>query len=177
MIQPPTLGSPLRASWAQQITDAANMAAPIGASSMLVRSGAGGTGCEPLPPNKRDRRGAAVAAADAGCWRLVTATQGGSTVHVFDNQYYKAGEVVLEASLATTAESLVGSQLYFVALQISADGQATPAIVGYATFAAMSTASRTLAAVTKPLYRLDANCNIVCDFRNIPEAQIAEVLS
>ncbi len=176
MIQSPKIGTPLKASWAQAVTERVNALAPVGASRLLVREGARGFGFDALPPNLRDRRGG-VAAADAGCWRLVTATQGGSTVHVFDNQYYKAGEVVLEASLATTAESLVGSQLYFIALQISADGQATPAIVGYATFAAMSTASRTRAMVIKPLYRLDANCNIVCDFRNIPEAQIAEILS
>ena len=175
MIQPPTLGSRPRASWARQITDAANMAAPIGASSMLMRSGAYGTGCEPLPPNKRDRRGAA-AAIPPGCW-IIVASDATPPVYTLANQYYKRGAVVCAANVSTTLNSLVQNGLLFIALSIDATTTAASpvSIVGYTSFQTMADASEALQTAIIPLYQLDSDYHIICDFRNIPEVQMAEV--
>ena len=55
-IQSPQRGEPIRASWARAITESVNQLTPFAVPRMLLRSGFGGSGCELLPENKRDRR-------------------------------------------------------------------------------------------------------------------------
>lgn len=47
-------------SWAEQASREFNALMPMGPARMLVREGAGGVGCEPLPQNLRDRKAAAT---------------------------------------------------------------------------------------------------------------------
>lgn len=55
-IQAPQKGQPIRASWAQAVTDAVNAALPFAVPGCLFRSGFGGSGSEALPENKRNRK-------------------------------------------------------------------------------------------------------------------------
>lgn len=86
MIQPPKPGSPLRASWAQQITERVNQMSAIGGAGLLARDGAGGFGFAALPANQRDRRGAArpmpfevrfdaTLNSNAGGWKIYLPTE------------------------------------------------------------------------------------------------------
>ena len=52
-ITPPQRGEPIRASWAQAVTEAVNSMLPFSAPGRLLRSGFGGTGSIPVPENKR----------------------------------------------------------------------------------------------------------------------------
>lgn len=113
----------------------------------------------------------------AGCWCLVS-DEGETPVYTFGNQYYKRGEVVYSANFDTTANSFIAESLPFIALKIPATDatSATVQLVGYADFAAMHADSLDEDWVIKPLYFLDSDCTVICDFRDIPEAQIVEVL-
>lgn len=55
-ITSPVTGSPLRADWARQITDAVNRTTAAAQPGLLARDGAGAFGGAPLPANHRARR-------------------------------------------------------------------------------------------------------------------------
>lgn len=52
-IETPVRGTPLRASWAADVTDAVNALAPMSAPGLLARQGMGGTGFARVPENRR----------------------------------------------------------------------------------------------------------------------------
>lgn len=60
-IQIPSKGDGLKAAWGASVANGLNALMPMTPARMLVREGAGGVGCEPLPQNLRDRRAKAPA--------------------------------------------------------------------------------------------------------------------
>lgn len=116
----------------------------------------------------------------AGCYELVDAeeTEGGQTVtrKYLSNQYYVDGGVIKSTNFSNPLDP---STHYgkFLALRAPMTSNGTAALAAYDTFALMHTASLDLNFVTIALYQLDANGDIVCDFRNIPHAQAVENLS
>lgn len=54
-ISMPGRGQPMRASWAQQVSERLNALQPFASAGGLRREGAGGFGTAPLPSNRRDR--------------------------------------------------------------------------------------------------------------------------
>ena len=57
MIARPARGERPKASWAAAVTDVCNSVAAVGTPGALMREGAWGRGAEPVPANRRDRRG------------------------------------------------------------------------------------------------------------------------
>jgi len=143
--------------------------------------------------NERDRRPVPV---DLGCWNIVAGTreeeEGGETVekpvHLFGNQYYLKGEVLVELELEDAVEDFVcqgelsedaeytDSDRPFVALKVPATTYVTenPALVGYKTVEELQAAQNDLAYVVKPLYKFTHDGGIKVDFRNCPALQVAE---
>lgn len=90
------------------------------------------------------------------------------------NQYYLDGAVLKSTNITGSLESHYGK---FLALVVPTDNSGSTGLQSYMTFAAMHEASLNTANVTLPLYQLDANGDILCDFRNIPRVQAVEILS
>lgn len=116
----------------------------------------------------------------AGCYELVEAeeTQNGETVinKYLANQYYIDGAVL---KLTNFTDPLNPETQYdkFLAVRVPMTANGSATLQAYATYADMHTASLDRAYVILPLYQLDANGGIVCDFRNAPRVQAVEVLS
>ena len=116
----------------------------------------------------------------AGCYTIVDVeeTVDGETVtrKYLANQYYLDGNV---AKSTNFTDPLDPATQYgkFIALRVPMGTSGSPSIQTYATYAAMNTASLNAAYVTLPLYHLDANGDVICDFRNAPRVQAVEVLS
>lgn len=181
-IQAPLKGEPPRASWAQSITEAVNSMLPFSAPGRLLRSGFGGTGSAPVPENKRQRSSALAlnAVTGAGCYELVDVeeTQNGETGtnKYLANQYYVDG-AVLKSTNFTDPLNPETHYDKFLALRVPMTASGSTTLQAYATYADMHDASLDRAYVILPLYQLDANGDIVCDFRNAPRVQAVEVLT
>lgn len=124
--------------------------------------------------------GSGIPVPGAGCYTIVDVeeTVGGETVtrKYLANQYYLDGNV---AKSTNFTDPLDPATQYgkFIALRVPMGTSGSPSIQTYATYAAMNTASLNAAYVTLPLYHLDANGDVICDFRNIPRVQAVERLS
>ena len=98
---------------------------------------------------------------------------------VFAHQYWSNGEILQEANLTTTVESLVNGQGdSFICFRVPSTAHSTesPALVSYATLAEVQAAQKDAALVTQPLYKLDSHGAVVVDLRGLPEIQITEIL-
>lgn len=124
--------------------------------------------------------GAGSVPAGAGCYAIIDVeeTEQGQTVtrKYLANQYYLDGAV---AHSTNFTDPLDPATQYgkFLALRVPMSSSASPSLQAYATYAALHNASLDPAYVTLALYQLDANGDIVCDFRNIPRVQAFENLS
>jgi hypothetical protein len=162
-----------------------------------VQTGPAGTflAIDPVP------RGTSAAPVDNGCWKIVPSTREeegegeGETVstpvHVFANQYYLNGEVLVQLELDDAVEDFVcqgelgeGQQYTaddkpFVALKVPATTNTTnqPSLIGFKSLAELQTAQNDVAWVVKPLYKLTHDGAIAVDFRNCPALQVAEILA
>lgn len=112
---------------------------------------------------------------DNSCWAISVQ----DSQHVFINQYYLEGEVAKALELLDTVESFVAQGLPFVCLKIPAVTATTetPTLVGYETFGSLEGDSRDPRYIIKPLYKFGENCNVLVDFRNMPSAQMGEMLA
>ena len=124
--------------------------------------------------------GAGSVPAGAGCYALVEVeeTNQGQTVtrKYLGNQYYVDGGVIKSTNFSNPLDPATHYGK-FLALRAPMTSNGTAALAAYDTFALMHTASLDPNYITIALYQLDANGDIVCDFRNIPHAQAAEDLS
>jgi len=124
--------------------------------------------------------GAGSVPAGAGCFAIVEVEEqeGDETVtkKYLANQYYLDGNVAKSTNFSSALDPATHYGK-FLALKIPMATSSSPTLEAYATYSALNTASRDSAFVTLPLYQLDANGGIVCDFRNIPRAQAFENLS
>lgn len=116
----------------------------------------------------------------AGCYELVEVeeTENGETVtrKYLANQYYLDGDVAKSTSFSNPLDPAT-QYGKFLALRIQMGSSGSTSLQAYASFSDLHTASLDPAYVTLPLYQLDANGDIVCDFRNIPRVQAVEDLS
>lgn len=146
------------------------------------------------------QRALPASVADNGCWKIVPSTreeegeEEGETVstpvHVFANQYYLNGEVLVQLELDDAVEDFVcqgelgeGEQYTaddkpFVALKVPATTNTTnqPALIGYKSLAELQAAQNDVAWVVNPLYKLTHDGAIAVDFRNCPALQVSEIL-
>lgn len=115
----------------------------------------------------------------AGCYELVEAeeTVSGETVirKYLANQYYLDGAVAKGTNFSAPLDPLT-QYGKFLALRVPMGSSGSPTLETYGTYSALQTASLDPAYVTLPLYQLDANGDIVCDFRNMPRVQAVENL-
>ena len=118
--------------------------------------------------------------AGAGCYTIIDVeeTDQGQTVtrKYLANQYYLDGDVAKSTSFSSPLNPATHYGK-FIALRIPMGSSGSPTLEAYATYAALNTASLDPSYVTLPLYQLDANGGIACDFRNIPRVQAWENLS
>lgn len=123
-------------------------------------------------PKMESGGGGGIPVPGAGCYTIVDID--GSKY--LANQYYLDGNV---AKSTNFTDPLDPATQYgkFIALRVPMGTSGSPSIQSYATYAAMNTASLDAAYVTLPLYHLDANGDVICDFRNIPRVQAVERLS
>ena len=134
----------------------------------------------------------AAKSTDRGCWNIITGERDGETVHLFGNQFYEDGELMLhELQLEDAVEDFVGqgepeegeeyssADLPFVALKIPAATNSTvfPGLVGYASLAELQAAQSDFTTAIKPLYKFKRNGSIAVDFRDCPAFQLAEALT
>lgn len=116
----------------------------------------------------------------AGCYALVEVeeTQNGETVinKYLANQYYVDGAVLKSTNFTDplNSETQYGK---FLAVRVPMTASGSVTLEAYDTYGDMHDASLNRAYVILPLYQLDANGGIVCDFRNAPRVQAVEVLS
>lgn len=116
-----------------------------------------------------------------GCFALVVETeepeQAGddpvTTAH-FANRFFNYSNITLECADLTLSAGGV-----FVALKITTTANystPTASIETYSTLAALQADQRALGYVVIPLYQLDSDFSILCDFRVAPMALVGEVL-
>lgn len=120
--------------------------------------------------------GSVVAVTGAGCYQIVEELDENDEPtgkKLLANQYYVKGGVPFSTNFDEYLDSHYGMIL---ALRIPAAPSGTATLEHYADFAALVTASKNPNYVTRALYQLDNNGEIVCDFRNMPTAQVVEVL-
>lgn len=149
---------------------------PITVSVRQSVVGAITLGSETPPPSTADR----------GCWKIVSTTRLNNedveeTVHVFANQFYSTGEIILDELALTDVIEDHMATTPFVALKISATtgSQGGESLVWYETFAAMQADMLNFSHCVNPLYMFDADAEdmkILVDFRNVPEFQFTEPL-
>ena len=138
---------------------------------------------------------------DNGCWKIVPDTREeegeseGETVetpvHVFANQFYSNGNMILqELELEDAVEDFVcqgdlgegeeytAADRPFVALKVPATTDSTeePMLVGYKSIEELQTAQGDPTYVVRPLYQFTHNGGIKVDLRNCPQLQVAEIM-
>lgn len=111
-----------------------------------------------------------------GCFALVVAKDEDDlpVSCSFINRYYNCDNLTLETTDLTLTNGNV-----FVALKVTTDlshSSPTATIVTYASLAAIQADQRALAYVVIPLYHLDSDFSILCDFRVAPLARAGEVI-
>lgn len=116
-----------------------------------------------------------------GCFALVVETEEPAqegddpvtTAH-FANRYFNYSNITLECADLTLSAGGV-----FVALKITTTASyptPTASIVSYSTLAALQGDQRALGYVVIPIYHLDSDFSILCDFRVAPMTRSGEVL-
>lgn len=176
-IQIPSKGDGLKAAWGASVANGINALMPMAPAHMLVREGAGGVGCEPLPQNLRDRR---AAKPDLGRYKIESITVHDSddeddqkTLDVtLGNPYFRCGGKTYEGS----AKSLEDVELpAVVALKIYIKGE-TPSdeLAAYADLEELREAERDVDYYIVPLYLFDESGTVACDFRIGPDPAMFE---
>ena len=198
MISPPTAPSfndDLSASWMRALVNYVRATRPVAGPGLNSRETPNGT---ILSSSVKPRT--TVRTADHGCWKIVLDTreeEGGGVgetvetpVHVFDNQFYLAGNLLRELALEDAVEDFVcqgelgeGDEYTeadrpFVCLKVPAVAASTavPMLVGYKSVAEVRAAQADPAYVVRPLYKLTHDGGIKVDFRTCPMLQVAEVM-
>lgn len=165
-------------SWAEQASKEFNALMPMTPSRMLVREGAGGVGCEPLPQNLRDRKDAAKP--DLGRYKIESITVHDSddeddqkTLDVtLGNSYFRCGGKTYEGS----AKSLEDVELpAVIALKVDITGSLpSDELESYASLSELQSEELDGDYYIVPLYVFDATGSLVCDFRIGPDASMFE---
>lgn len=179
-IQAPQRGEPIRASWAQSITEAVNSMLPFSAPGRLLRAGFGGTGSVPVPENKRNRTSAASAPAPTipTVYDIVTdesGTNGAARTH-FTNRYFEVSGVIREGPdvSGSLTDSAYAEKWIAIQLTGSASGY-TQTIVAYSALSVLVELAENQNYVIIPLYKLNSTGGVEIDLRRIPRADMWSV--